>query len=65
MKNLIEWLKNYLKESKIEIQRVSWPTRQEVYRYLVIIIAFSLLMAVFLGAFDFGFLKLIETIILN
>ncbi|HCI05711.1 MAG: Preprotein translocase, SecE subunit [Parcubacteria group bacterium GW2011_GWC1_45_9] len=62
---IIEFLKNYLKETKVEIQKVSWPTRQETLRYLVIIIVFSGVMAIFLGLFDFAFLQVVERIIIR
>lgn len=62
---IIDWLKNYLKETKFELQKVSWPTRQEAVRYLVTILVFSGIMAAFLGLFDFVFLQLVEQIIIK
>lgn len=62
---IIDWLKNYLKETKFELQKVSWPTRQEAMRYLVIILVFSGIMAAFLGLFDFVFLQIVEQIIIK
>lgn len=62
---LLNFLKNYLKETRIELQKVSWPTRKEATRYLIVILIFSGVMAIFLGVFDFGFLQLIERIIVR
>lgn len=62
---LLNLLKNYLKETRFELQKVSWPTRQEAGRYLVIILVFSGIMAVFLGLFDFVFLQVVERIIIK
>ncbi|OGY39392.1 MAG: preprotein translocase subunit SecE [Candidatus Brennerbacteria bacterium RIFOXYC1_FULL_41_11] len=62
---LFKFLENYLKETKIELQKVSWPTKQEATRYLIIILFFSGVMAMFLGLFDFGFLQIIEKIIVK
>ena len=62
---LLNWLKNYLKETRFELQKVSWPTRQEAMRYLVTILIFSGIMAAFLGLFDFAFLQVVERIIIK
>ncbi len=62
---LLNFLKNYLKETRFELQKVSWPTRQEAVRYLVIILVFSGIMAAFLGLFDFAFLRIVEQIIIK
>ena len=62
---LFGFLKNYLKETRFELQKVSWPTKQEAMRYLVIILIFSGIMAAFLGLFDFAFLQVVEKIIIK
>jgi preprotein translocase subunit SecE len=57
-------LVNYVRESKEELKKVAWPTRQTVIRDTVIVVSISLATAVFFGAIDFGlstgFQKLIE-----
>ncbi|MEW5805624.1 MAG: preprotein translocase subunit SecE [Patescibacteria group bacterium] len=58
-------IKNYLQETRTEIKKVSWPTKQETIRYVIIIIIFSGIVAAFLGLFDFGFLQLVEQIIIR
>jgi len=53
----------YLKEVKTEMQRVSWPTRQEATRLTLIVIGVTVVVAVLIGAFDFLFTKLMTAII--
>lgn len=53
----------YLKEVKTEMQRVSWPTRQEATRLTLIVIGVTVVVAVLIGAFDFLFTKLMTVII--
>lgn len=53
----------YLKEVKTEMQRVSWPTRQEAIRLTLIVIGVTVVVAVLIGAFDFLFTKLMAIII--
>ncbi len=42
----------YFIDSKAELKKVTWPTKQETIRSSVLVIVISLLTAVFLGAVD-------------
>ncbi len=48
----------FLKDVKIELARVSWPTRKQTIQYTLVVIVMSIAVALFLGAWDavFGFL---------
>lgn len=48
-------LTSYIQESRLEFKRVNWPTRQETIRLTGMVIALSLLFAVFLGVLDMVF----------
>jgi len=43
----------FLKEVRVELKRVTWPTRQETLRYTLIILGVSFAVATFLGLLDF------------
>ncbi len=58
--NLLNKVATFLKEVRLEIKKVNWPTREETIRYTLIVIGVSVAVAIFLGGFDFIF-----TIILN
>jgi len=45
----------YFKESKAEIKKVTWPTRETVKRLTILVIAISIATAVFLGLLDLVF----------
>lgn len=53
----------YVKEVKVEMSHVSWPTKKQTIFFTAVVILLSLGMAVFLGLTDFllkiGFGKLI------
>lgn len=51
---MIAKLKLFLEESRLEFQRVNWPTLNETVRLTVIVIAMSLGVAFFLGVVDFS-----------
>jgi len=55
---------NYLKEVRFEMKKVSWPTRRETLRYTLIVILFSLIVAMFLGALDFLLITLLNKFVL-
>ncbi len=48
-------LKAYFTESYQELRKVNWPTRQETIRLTVVVIVFSLAVAIFLGLLDMVF----------
>lgn len=43
----------YLIDSKAELKKVTWPTRQETVRSSLLVIVISILTALFLGAADY------------
>lgn len=55
----------FLREAKVELLRVNWPSRQEIFRYTVLVVIISISVAVFLGALDFLFSFLVETYLLQ
>jgi preprotein translocase subunit SecE len=54
---------NYLKHSRDELKKVSWPSRQLTLQHTLLVIGISLVMAVLLGAIDYFFTKALELIL--
>ena len=54
----------FLKEVKLEMKKVNWPTRENVIRYTLIVIVSSLVVAIFLGGLDFGFSSILNKFVL-
>lgn len=46
---------NYFKESFNELHKVTWPTRNQAVRITIIVLAFSLVVALFIGLLDLVF----------
>jgi len=46
---------SFLKEVRLEMKKVNWLTRREVLRHTIIVVIFSLSVAIYLGALDFAF----------
>ena len=55
----------FLKDVRVELAKVSWPTRQETVRYTLIVIVSGIAMAIFLGAWDSLFQWLLQTFVLK
>lgn len=43
----------FLKEVKIELAKVSWPTKEQTIQYTLVVVGLSFALAVFLGGTDF------------
>jgi len=63
MANPISSLINYLRSARAELQKVTWPSRQDTLRYSLLVVAVSLIMAAFFAAIDFGLGKLTTTLL--
>ena len=50
---MIEKVRNFLREVRVELEKVTWPGRKEVQAATLVIIALVLLLAVFIGGVDF------------
>jgi len=53
----------YLKETKMELKHVIWPSRSQTLYYTVIVIILSVVIAYYLGIFDFIFSQVLQKII--
>jgi len=54
----------FLKEVRLEMKKVNWPSRQETLRYTLIVIGVSFAVAVFLGTLDFILTTLLNKFVL-
>ena len=53
----------FLKEVKVELKKVTWPTRKQTSGTTVVVIIFVFIVAVFLGIFDLGLSKLVQVVL--
>lgn len=63
--NFLGKIITFLKEVRIEVKKVNWPTREEVWRNTLLVIAVSFVVALYLGGIDFIFTKILNTFILK
>jgi preprotein translocase subunit SecE len=53
----------FLKEVKSEMEKVTWPTKNEAIRLTAIVILASIIMGAFIGGLDLTFTKLMEILL--
>ena len=58
-------LTEFLKDVKIELGRVSWPTKKQTAQYTVVVILMSLAIAMFLTAWDSIFRFILNKLLLK
>ena len=47
----------FLKEARVELKKVSWPTRKELIGSTTIVVVVSIIAGLFLGVLDFVFFR--------
>jgi len=52
-------IKNYYQETRAELKRVVWPTRQEAVRLTLLVVAVTVALGIALGAVDLVFERLV------
>lgn len=56
-------LARYLRETRGELRKVTWPTRQESQRLTAIVLGVTVAMALFLGILDFIFSRGVQALV--
>ena len=54
---------NFIKASIAELKQVVWPTRKQVIRLTIIVIAVSVATGIFIGALDYVFTNLVGLLV--
>lgn len=55
---------SFVRESKDELQKVNWPTREQTVRYTIIVVLASAVVGLVIGGFDYLLTLIFEKIIL-
>ena len=53
----------YFREAKMELEKVSWPTRKDTVMYSILVAVISVGTAIVIGALDFGLSQGLEALI--
>ena len=55
---------NYVKETRMEMTHVTWPTRNQAVAFTAVVIAVSIITAAYLGFFDYLFSLILQKFVL-
>jgi len=56
-------ISQFIRESRIELRKVVWPTRQEATRLTLVVIAVSAGVGLVLGGFDYAIAQLFSLVV--
>ena len=61
--NFIEATFQFLREVKVELKKVTWPSRKQTIGSTVVVLILVLLISIFLGVVDMGLSQLIRVVL--
>ena len=61
--NLFTRAAEFFREVKVELKKVTWPTRKQTTGTTVVVILFVFVVAAFLGLFDYGLSRLVQLVL--
>ena len=62
---MIEKIKNFFKEVKVEASKVNYPSKEELIGSTWVVIATVFIISIFLGMIDMGLGKLVNYIVIR
>ncbi|PJA37579.1 preprotein translocase subunit SecE, partial [candidate division WWE3 bacterium CG_4_9_14_3_um_filter_43_9] len=57
---MLKAIVNYLAESRVELGKVSWPSRATLVRLTVVVLVISVVVAGFISFFDYLFSQVLD-----
>jgi preprotein translocase subunit SecE len=55
-------LARYLRESRIELRKVTWPSREQTVNLTIVVLVVCIALALFLGGLDYVFASFVKWI---
>ena len=56
-------ISKWFREMRSELKKVVWPTRKELYKYTIVVLAVCAFFALFFWLLDTGFLAILEKVL--
>ena len=63
VKVIIQKVTQFLKEAKVELKKVTWPTPKQTMASTAVVIIIVFIVAIYLGIIDFALAKLVKFIL--
>jgi len=65
LKSIPNKITTFLKEVRLEMKKVNWPSKEETIQYTLIVIGVSVAVAIYLGGLDFLFSLFLNRLLLR
>jgi preprotein translocase subunit SecE len=62
---MIQPIARYLRDTRAELRKVTWPSREEAWNLTLIVLAATVGMSIILGASDFIFARIMRGVVTN
>lgn len=62
---IVQKLTRYIKDSWVELQKVTWPSRKQAIKLTVAVLVFSIVFALYIALLDGLFSQLLQKLILK
>lgn len=63
IKLMISKMKRFLREAKVELKKVTWPTPKEALASTSVVIVVVIIVSLFLGVVDLGLTRIIRLVL--
>jgi len=63
IKLIISKVRRFLREAKVELKKVTWPTPKEALASTSVVIVVVIILSLFLGVVDLGLTKIIRLVL--
>jgi preprotein translocase subunit SecE len=60
--NGLEMIRRYFRESRIELRKVTWPSREQTVNLTLVVVVVCVVIALFLGGIDYVFASVIKAL---
>ncbi len=60
---MIGKISNFLKQTKAELKKVTWPTKDQTIRLTIVVILVSLVVSLYLGSLDYIFNQILKYVV--
>lgn len=62
---IISSIINYLNEVRLEMSKVTWPTRSQTIKMTLLVIVISIIIGIFIGGLDYLLSRLVGSILVR
>jgi preprotein translocase subunit SecE len=60
---MFDKIKQFLKEVRLELTKVTWTTREELIYSTIVVIVVSIILSIFIGVVDLGLSNLVSMLL--